>query len=213
MFGKKELQQIIESQLIKKTLKLIEVTDSEDEKDNNELFIFGLLALNEECYLETHTYNSIVKSKHWYNDILPAYDNIRFKKILRILPENFKLLVNLIKNHSVFQSNNSKQQLFVELQFAVFIRRLGSRNDIFSICSNFRIAEGTPNSQVRKFVHEEFKTIGGIEDIIGSIDGSHFILQNASTKDKEVYFTRKKRYALHCQGIIDHRDIFLDYNV
>ncbi|GET58164.1 protein ANTAGONIST OF LIKE HETEROCHROMATIN PROTEIN 1-like [Rhizophagus irregularis DAOM 181602=DAOM 197198] len=143
MFGKKELQQIIESQLIKKTLKLIEVTDSEDEKDNNELFIFGLLALNEECYLETHTYNSIVKSKHWYNDILPAYDNIRFKKILRILPENFKLLVNLIKNHSVFQSNNSKQQLFVELQFAVFIRRLGSRNDIFSICSNFRIAEGT----------------------------------------------------------------------
>ncbi|PKY59816.1 hypothetical protein RhiirA4_430692 [Rhizophagus irregularis] len=62
-----------------------------------------------------------------------------------------------------------------------------------------------PNSQVREFVHEGFKTIGGIEDIIGSIDGIHFILQNAPTKDKEVYFTRKKRYALHCQGIVDHR--------
>ncbi|PKK81037.1 hypothetical protein RhiirC2_841243 [Rhizophagus irregularis] len=71
----------------------------------------------------------------------------------------------------------------------------------------------SPNSQVREFVHEEFKTIRGIEDIIGSIDGSHFILQNAPIKDKEVYFTRKKRYALHCQGIVDHRGIFLDYNV
>jgi hypothetical protein len=70
-----------------------------------------------------------------------------------------------------------------------------------------------PNSQIREFVHEGFKTIGGIEDIIGSIDGTHFILQNAPTKDKEVYFTRKKRYALHCQGIVDHRGIFLDYDV
>jgi hypothetical protein len=179
--------------------------------------------------------DSVVKSKYWYNDILPAYDNIRFKKILRMLPENFKLLVNLIKNHSIFQNNNSKQQSPVELQLAVFIRRLGLRNDIFSICSNFGIAEGTvilfckrvikaiisyktsyvkwPNSQVREFIHEGFKAIGGIEDIIGSIDGTHFILQNAPTKDKEVYFTRKKRYALHCQGIVDHRGIFLDYDV
>jgi hypothetical protein len=110
MSGKKELQQIIENQLVKKTLELIEDTDSEGEEDDNELFILGLLALNEEHYLKTHTYNSVVKLKHWYNDILPAYDNIRFKKILRMLPENFKLLVNLIKNHSIFkviiQNNN-----------------------------------------------------------------------------------------------------------
>jgi len=70
-----------------------------------------------------------------------------------------------------------------------------------------------PTGQGRKFVHEGFKEIGGIEDIIGSIDGTHFVLQNAPTKEKEVYFTRKKRYALHCQDIVDHRGIFLDYDV
>ncbi len=70
-----------------------------------------------------------------------------------------------------------------------------------------------PTGQTRKFVHEGFKAIGGIEDIIGSIDGIHFILQNASKKDKKVYFTRKKRYALHCQGIVDHRDIFTSYDI
>ena len=62
-------------------------------------------------------------------------------------------------------------------------------------------------------MHEGFKEIGGIEDIIGSIDGTHFILQNAPKKDKEVYFTRKKRYALHCQDIIDYRGIFTNYDV
>ena len=94
---------------------------------------------------------------------------------------------------------------------------MGSRNDIFSICFNYGIAEGTvilfckcvmkaiisyktsyikwPIGQTRKFVHEGFKAIRGIEDIIRSIDSTHFILQNASKKDKEVYFIRKKRYS------------------
>ena len=222
MFSKKKLQKIIENQLIKNILELIKNTDSkekEEEDNDNELFIFGLLTLNEEYYLEFHIYN-ITKLQYWYNNILPSYEDIKFKKVLRMLSENFKSLVNLIKNHSIFQNNSPKQQAPVELQLAVFLRRLGSRNDIFSICSNYGIAEGTvilfckrvmkaiisyktsyikwPTGQARKFVHEEFKAIEGIEDIIRSIDGIYFILQNASKKDKEVYFTRKKRYALHC---------------
>jgi hypothetical protein len=135
-------------------------------------------------------------------------------------PESFKSLANLLNNHSIFKSNNNKQQAPVEFQLAVFLRRLGSKEDIFSIYSRYGIAEGTvilyckrvmkaiisnkekyvkwPTDQVREFVHEGFKAIGGIEDIIGAIDGTHLILQNAPQKDKELYFTRKKRYALHC---------------
>ncbi|GET57985.1 hypothetical protein RIR_jg14819.t1 [Rhizophagus irregularis DAOM 181602=DAOM 197198] len=73
----------------------------------------------------------------------------------------------------------------LELQLAVLIR-LRSRNDIFSICSNFRIAV------ILEFVHEGFKAIGGIEDIIGSIDGTHFILRNAPTKDKKFILPGRK---------------------
>ena len=38
-------------------------------------------------------------------------------------------------------------------------------------------------------------------------------MQNAPQKEKYLYFTRKKRYALHCQGIVDHRGIFISYDV
>lgn len=80
MSCKKELQQIIEGQLITNTLELIEDTDSEgQDDDDNELFILGLLALNEERYFEPRMYN-ITKSQDWYNNILPLYDDVRLKK-------------------------------------------------------------------------------------------------------------------------------------
>ncbi|UZO11692.1 uncharacterized protein OCT59_003251 [Rhizophagus irregularis] len=46
--------------------------------------------------------------------------------------------------------------------------------------------------RLREFVHEGFKAIGGIEDIIGSIDGTHFILRNAPTKDKKFILPGRK---------------------
>jgi len=58
-------------------------------------------------------------------------------------PESFKALVNLLNTHQIFQLNNVKQQAPIEFQLAVFLRRLGSRDDIFSLCSCYEIAEGT----------------------------------------------------------------------
>lgn len=235
-FDKKELQQVLESHIIEKIINELNKDDFTDssEEDDDEIFTLGLLTLNEIRYLEPRIYN-VAKSQDWYHNILPAYNDARFKKTMRMLPESFKSLVNLLNNHSIFKSNNNKQQAPIEFQLAIFLRRLGSREDIFSICSRYGIAEGTvilyckrvmkaiisnkekyvkwPTDQARTFVHEGFKAIGGIEDIIGAIDGTHFILQNAPQKDKELYFTRKKRYALHCQGIVDFRGIFTSYDV
>ena len=59
MSVKKELQQIIESHLIRNTLELVEDTNSEDQDNDNELFILGLLALNEDRYLEPRMYSII----------------------------------------------------------------------------------------------------------------------------------------------------------
>src|SRR6266496_2442104 len=38
-------------------------------------------------------------------------------------------------------------------------------------------------------------------------------MRNASNKDPEVYFTRKKYYAIHCQGIVNDREIFISFDV
>src|SRR5687767_2583210 len=203
----KELQQVIEEKLIENILLELDKddTDSDDEQeDMSEIFMLGLLALNNVRYLEPRKYN-IAKSQYWYNNILPSYDDSRFKKIMRMFPESFKILVNLLNTHSIFQSNNMKQQAPVELQLAVFLRRLGSKEDVFSLCSHYGIAEGTvilyckrvmkaiisnktnfvkwPTEQGRELVHTGFEAIGGIEDIIGAIDGTYFTLQNASQKD------------------------------
>ncbi|CAB4435518.1 unnamed protein product [Rhizophagus irregularis] len=63
-------------------------TDSNDEQEEeqeeiSEFFMLSLLALNEVRYLEPRIYN-IAKSQHWYNNILPSYDDGRFKKIMRM---------------------------------------------------------------------------------------------------------------------------------
>jgi hypothetical protein len=40
----------------------------------SEIFMLGLLALNNVRYLETRKYN-IARSQYWYNNILPSYDD------------------------------------------------------------------------------------------------------------------------------------------
>jgi len=36
-------------------------------------------------------------------------------------------------------------------------------------------------------------------------------LGEAPSQDPIAYFTRKKRYAIQCQGIVDYRGIFINY--
>ncbi|CAI2188491.1 7596_t:CDS:2 [Funneliformis geosporum] len=206
--NKQVLQEVLESCIIEKIIREINEDDSTDldEDDDDEIFILSLLALNEVRYIEPRVYNV------------------------------FKSQINLLKNHPIFESGSNKLQAPTEFQLAVFLRRLETKEDIFAICSCYGIAEGTvilyckrvmkaiifnkekyikwpTTDQARNFVYEGFKAIGGIEEIIRAIDNTYFLFQNASQKDKEFYFTRKKRYALHCQGIVDFKGIFISYDV
>ncbi|CAI2196220.1 15163_t:CDS:2, partial [Funneliformis geosporum] len=88
----------------------------------------------------------------------------------------------------------NKPQICVKLQLAVFFCRLGSTGSLFEVCSKFGIGEGTC-----KKVHKGFEDLGGLKNIIGAVDRTHILMKNAPNKDSEVYFTRKKHYAIHCQ--------------
>ena len=55
------------------------------------------------------------------------------------------------------------------------------------ISNKEKYVKWTTTDQARKFINEGFEAIGGIEDIIGAVDGTHFTLQNAPQKDKELY--------------------------
>ncbi|EXX63154.1 hypothetical protein RirG_154910 [Rhizophagus irregularis DAOM 197198w] len=62
-----------------------------------------------------------------------------------------------------------------------------------------------PTGEAKQNIHEGFKNIGEMEDVIGAIDGSHIVLANAPLKQPETYWNRKKKYSIQLQGIVDYR--------
>ena len=62
-------------------------------------------------------------------------------------------------------------------------------------------------------VHLGFSKIGGFNNVIGAIDGTHIILENAPLKQSEIYWNRKKKYSIQCQAIVDYCGIFIDYEI
>ncbi|EXX64371.1 hypothetical protein RirG_143350 [Rhizophagus irregularis DAOM 197198w] len=196
-----------------------EEENSSDEEDNIILQTVLIKRINTR-YSEPRLYR-VVKSKHWWQNVLPFYDITRFKKILRMHHHSFQQLANLIRSHHVFSSQGNKPQAYVEFQLAVFLCRLGSTGSLFEVCSRFRIGEGTvilctkrviqailakkkrfvkwPTSEERKKVNEGFENLGGLKNVIGAVDGTYIPMRNAPNKNPEVYFIRKKCYAIHCQ--------------
>src|SRR5438045_3360472 len=114
---------------------------SSDEEDNVILQIALIRRLNTR-YLKSRLYH-VVKSKHWWRNVLPFYDSVRFKKLLRMFPHHFQQLANLIRSHPVFSSRGNKPQTCVEFQLAVFLCQLRSTGSLFEVCSRFRIGKGT----------------------------------------------------------------------
>ncbi|CAI2199207.1 13730_t:CDS:2, partial [Funneliformis geosporum] len=110
---------------------------------------------------------------------------------------------DLICFHPVFLSQENKPQICVELQLAVFLCRLGSTGSLFK----------WPILEERKKVHKGFEDLGGLKNIIGTVNRTHILMKNASNKDPEIYFTRKKSYTIHYQGIVNDRGIFTSFDV
>jgi len=241
-------RQTLENSLINLFIKSSQVFDDSDNESNNsdseeelfnaeddEMILLGLCTLLDSRYLKSRFQNNVAKSQEWWHLIVPKYDDIRFKKIMRMDSQSFQNLITNIEIHSIFQSTGNKQQAPVELQLAIFLRRVGSKDEIFSICSRYGISEGTvylyckrvmlailslksslviwPTGQTRKMVHSGFKDIGGFSNVIGAIDGTHIILGIAPLKQPEIYWNRKKKYSIQCQGIVDYRGIFIDYEI
>ena len=132
------------------------------------------------------------------------------KKSYEWKKQQFNKLVQVLQDDTIFQSRGSKPQASVELQLAIFLRRLGSKDDIVNICSRFGVSEGTiilyvnrimkairnkksvfvqwPRNDKRAAVHTGFQAIGGFQNVIGAIDGTHFILNEAPAQDPTAFF-------------------------
>ncbi|PKY55610.1 hypothetical protein RhiirA4_427641 [Rhizophagus irregularis] len=113
---------------------LFESEENSSEEEENEMVMLGLTSLLGTRYLEQRNFH-VAKSKHWYYNILPKYDDYRFKIIMRMDSLNFQKLVLTLSTHQIFHNNSCHLQAPVEFQLAIFLRRIGSKENIFEICS------------------------------------------------------------------------------
>lgn len=103
---------------------LFESEENSSEKEENEMVMLGLTSLLRTRYLEQRNFH-VAKSKHWYYNILPKYDDYRFKIIMRMDSLNFQKLVLRLSTHQIFHNNSCHLQAPVEFQLAIFLRRIG----------------------------------------------------------------------------------------
>ncbi|CAG8476510.1 9572_t:CDS:2, partial [Scutellospora calospora] len=93
-----------------------------------------------------------------------------------------------------------------------------SENDKFyriitAICSLKEKYIIWPCGNYREEVNKGFEKFG-LPIVIGAIDGSHILLIEILSKiNKDVYLSRKHRYALHLQGIVNHKGHFIFYQI
>ncbi len=67
----------------------------------------------------------VPRSKDWYTNVLPHYDEDRFKSCVRVTRAQFSRIMDLIKPMPVFQTT-SHNALPVEVQLAVSLFRFGN---------------------------------------------------------------------------------------
>jgi hypothetical protein len=84
----------------------------------------------------------VIKSKEWWEKVLPSCDDKIFRNELRVTRTNFDFILGLIRNNKVF----SVKQLDVECQLAIALSRFGeygSGSAWLKKASRFGVGEGT----------------------------------------------------------------------
>ncbi|KAF7310261.1 DDE Tnp4 domain-containing protein [Mycena indigotica] len=91
-------------------------------------------------------------------------DQKRFENMLRISPYCFDVLLELIKDHTIFSNNSNNPQTPIEQQLAVTLYRLGRYGNGASIEDIARIA-GCSEGSVENFTNRVFTAIEALHDL------------------------------------------------
>ncbi|CAG8583868.1 12125_t:CDS:1, partial [Dentiscutata heterogama] len=216
----------------KQCLNLIKIAKEAESSSDEE---YNQMDLDLEDQTEI-VHNKIPKSKDWAQNCLFNYNDKEFRKTLRMDKKIFWALVEKIKYHPIFYSNSNHLQTSVELQLAVTLNRLGTKSTLWTIATLFGFCETTilnfldriiiaiqslkseyivwPSGNYKEEVNAKFEQIQGFPMVIGAIDGSHIPLFEAPSKEnKDVYMSRKQKYGIHLQGIVDYQGLFISYEI
>lgn len=154
-------------------------------------------------------------------------DHHRFTQMLRVTPESFQYILQLIEDHPVFTTTSHRPQTPVEIQLAVTLYRMGRFGNGASIKDIARTA-GVSEGAVERFTERCFEAIhlhhdkfirpladaekerekAWMEKNIGCVgwregwvmyDGTIVVLFQKPGLNGDAYYTRKANYGLNVQ--------------
>lgn len=154
-------------------------------------------------------------------------DHHRFVSMLRVIPESFQFMLQLIEDHPIFQTQSHRPQSPVEVQLAVTLYRMGRFGNGASVEDIARMAgisEGTvetftnrchtalfshhgtfirPLTEAEKEIEkkwiEEHIGCAGWRDGWIMYDGTIIVLFQKPGLNGDAYYTRKCNYGLNAQ--------------
>ena len=179
---------------------------------------------------EQHLYPRIIPKSTWATNILPRLSDTRFRRVLRMDRHSFQHVLQLIQTDPIFENESNISQAPVEDQLHYALYKLGHDGSLASYgacATNWDVSEGHiynctrrvvealfnlqdqlitwPNS--RKQLHESMVNDEreGFIGAVGKVDGTDIILKfKPSGHFKgELFFTRKKRYAMDICAVCD----------
>ncbi|KZT32103.1 hypothetical protein SISSUDRAFT_994395 [Sistotremastrum suecicum HHB10207 ss-3] len=122
----------------------------------------------------------------------------RFVQMLRVTPDTFQHLLNLINDHPIFVSHSNNSQTPVETQLAVLLYRAGRYGNGSSVPDVAPIRKPTTGErEVEKCWVEAETGCPSMRDGWLTGDGTLVVLYQKPGKDGEAYFSRKMNYALN----------------
>src|SRR5687767_9936040 len=92
---------------------LINATDNDSEDEIVEEFSTNLLALENQRYLAER--NPVIKNLALIEQLLPNYDERRFRAVARMSKANFRMVLELIQDHPVFHTSSSQYPISLQL--------------------------------------------------------------------------------------------------
>ncbi|XP_065365511.1 putative nuclease HARBI1 [Calliphora vicina] len=196
-------------------------SDEDNEEETTEMFLMHMANL---LGNRRSVHFGVPKSEKWQQNVLKEFD-----QMVRVRPEEFFYILDLIKDDEVFKTSSSTAQLPVEMQLKIVLYRLGSYGDGLSIrkvATLFGVGDGGtiqivtdrvfkailnlkkrflfwPNSRERSEIL--YATKDEMPGCIGYIEGSEIKLAEAPVKNHELFFSRKRQYAIKVQAVCDYK--------
>ncbi|KAF8608130.1 hypothetical protein BDV93DRAFT_434632 [Ceratobasidium sp. AG-I] len=148
--------------------------------------------------------------------------------------DTFWGIVHILERNVIFQSQGRKKQRPVHYQLGVFLLRYGiSGSHARHPKLLTSIGEGTvvlycrrvirairehgleyvawPTEERKIEIKKGFKKICGLDNIIGSMDGTLCGLETKPQVDGDSYISRKKTLSVNVQAVVDHEGLFIAF--